>query len=68
MRLLKSTIEDHRIAANLEVHNRLMDKHIEAGKPIKEASRLALIDLQRIPTKDRIDQANKMRSENERKV
>lgn len=61
MRVLKRTREDDRITANLEVHNRIMGEYMAAGKSMKDASRLALVDLQHIPTKDRIDQANEMR-------
>ena len=61
MRLLKRTREDDRIAANLEVHNRIMGEHIEAGKSDEDASRQALVDLQHIPMSDRIEQANEMR-------
>ena len=63
MRLLKRTREDHRIAANLEVHGRLMGEHIAAGRPRKEASRQAYLDLQHIPTQERINRANEMRRE-----
>ncbi len=62
LRLLKRTIEDHRIAANLEVHNKIMGEYIVAGKSEQESSRLALIDLQNIPTQDRINQANEIRA------
>lgn len=61
MRLLKKTKEADRITANLVIHKRIMDKYVLAGKSGQDASRLAMVDLQQIPTKDRIDQANELR-------
>ena len=64
MRLLKRTREHDRIAADLEVHRAIMDEHVAAGKSRKKASRLALIDLQNIPTQSRINRANELRRTN----
>lgn len=61
MRVLKRTREDDRIAAWLEVHSRIMGEYVAAGRSEKDASRQAQVDLQSIPIKDRIDQANEMR-------
>ena len=63
MRVLKRTKEHDRITANLAVHKRIMDEYITAGKSIKDASRQAYLDLQNIPTQDRINQANEIRGE-----
>ena len=62
MKTLKRTRENDRIAANLVVHRSIMVMYVAAGKSTKKASRLAMLDLQQVSMKDRITEANKIRS------